>query len=255
MRIFATITPVFQNLVDRWFAPSLHRLGMLENLIVVVDPTQQSHGNGNFRGPGFDNHVINKLELAAKWAETERDPFLLTDVDIIYLRDFRPEFARRLGSLDVLLAAEWPTRDGYNIGQMVIRPSRQMADFLREVATELRGAIQSNASKHNTPVNQDYLNERLLSSKLRHASLPRTFASTGLLDHPSREPMEKLYSYHATATMPQGNLTSLERKHLRLAEMAAEYGLNLLPIRTPFRSLQLHEVQAGKISWKKMRSE
>ncbi len=81
MKILTTITPAVESLVERWLAPSLDRLGELQDLVIVTDDDARSQGNGGFRSAGFDHHVANKLALVATWAERETAPFLVTDAE------------------------------------------------------------------------------------------------------------------------------------------------------------------------------
>jgi hypothetical protein len=75
MLIFATVTPPFKSLVERWLAPSLKRLGMHDRLVVIVDHADSARGNGNFRSRGFDAHVVNKLSSSPIAPSPRKRPF------------------------------------------------------------------------------------------------------------------------------------------------------------------------------------
>lgn len=225
MLIYSTVTPPFESLVERWLAPSLSRLGLLDALVVVVDHADVARGNGDFRSPGFDGHVVNKLERVAGWAREGEEPFLVTDCDVIYLNPFVALTEGLLAGKDLLLAREYPGDDEtYNIGQMVIRPSEAVADFFERIAAELRDGQVQRRYRDNEPANQEYVNAELRGSALRHAPLPPSFANTGLVRRWSEADMAQLHSYHATDTLPEPGVTSLEKKHARLAEIAALSG-------------------------------
>src|SRR5690606_35136856 len=133
---------------------------------------------GNFRTPGFDAHVVNKLAFIADRAEPGNAPFLVTDADIVYLRPFDELLAGLLDGKDILLAREYPDdAEHYNIGQMVVRPSVEAAGFFRRMAADLRGGQPQARYRRHQPANQDYINEELRRSGLRHAPLPETFAN------------------------------------------------------------------------------
>ncbi len=232
MKVLTTITPRFRSLVDRWLAPSLRRLGHAADLEVHVDRSRRSRGSGDFRTPGFDQHVFNKLTLIAAWAGRETEPFLVTDADVIYLRPFAPVVGELMEGTDLLLAREYPGRtDVYNIGQMVLRPGPEVARFFERVAADLRGGAGS-AFNEVQSANQEHLNEVLRASALRHGALPETFANTGLWGHLGPDRHRTVVSYHATETFPVPGRTSLEQKHERLAGVAHECGVELR--RRPF---------------------
>lgn len=227
MLIFSTVTPRFRSLVESWLAPSLDRLGALDRLVVIVDHADAARGNGNFRTPGFDAHVVNKLAFIAERAGPGNAPFLVTDADIVYLRPFDDLLAALLDGQDILLAREYPDdAEHYNIGQMVIRPSDEAASFFRRMAADLRDGRTQARYQRDQPANQDYINEELRRSGLRHAPLPETFANTGLLRHLGGPEAAALHSYHATETHPEAGATSLDRKHLRLAEIVSRSGVD-----------------------------
>jgi hypothetical protein len=230
MKILTTITPAVESLVERWLAPSLDRLGELQNLVIVTDHDARSQGNGDFRTAGFDHHVANKLALVATWAERETAPFLATDADIIYLRPFTPMILELLDGHDMLLARELVDRsDHYNIGQMVVRPSASVAAFLRHVVDDLRQGDLRGRFRGDQPANQDRFNDELKRTTLRHRALPETFAHTEILKQLDPAGYAELVSYHATETFPAPGLSSLEQKHRRLADVAAGCGIELRP--------------------------
>lgn len=225
MLIFSTVTPRFRSLVENWLAPSLGWLGMLDRLVVIVDHSDAARGNGDFRTSGFDAHVVNKLAFIADRAEPGNAPFLVTDADIVYLKPFDELLADLLDGKDILLAREYPEdAEHYNIGQMVIRPSAGMAEFFRRMAADLRDGQTQARYRRDQPANQDYINEELRRSGLRHAPLPETFANTGLLRHLGGPETAGLHAYHATETHPEAGVTSLDKKHLRLAEIVSRSG-------------------------------
>lgn len=226
MRILTTITPTFRPLVDRWLRPSLARLGAAGGLTVVVDRTRRSRGSGDFRTPGFDHHVIRKLRLIARWADEQQAPFLVTDADIVYLQPFSEQLADAIAHHDLLLAREYPDRPGFNIGQMVVRPSPQLAEFVAGVAADL-SAGAGNRFGEQLPANQDYFNERLAESTLRVAALPDVFANSGIWESMSPARRAEVVSYHATGTLPRPGSTSLEQKFVRLAAVLDEQGIEL----------------------------
>lgn len=228
MKILTTVTPAFVSLTERWLAPSLDRLGELQNLVVVTDHAGRSQGSGDFRTRGFDHHVANKLELVATWAGRETAPFLVTDADIIYLRPFTPMILDLLDGHDMLLARELVDRgDHYNIGQIVIRPSAEVVAFLRHVVEGLRQGDLRERFRGDQPANQDHFNIELKKTTLRHRALPETFAHTELLKRLDPGEYADLISYHATDTFPAPGLTSLEQKHRRLAEVVSGCGIEL----------------------------
>lgn len=232
MLIFSTVTPHFRSLVEDWLAPSLARLGALDRLVVVVDHADAARGNGNFRTPGFDAHVVNKLAFIADRAKPGNAPFLVTDADIVYLRPIDDLLADLLDGKDILLAREYPDdEEHYNIGQMVIRPSNETAGFFRRMAADLRNGQAQARYRRDQPANQDYLNQELLRSGLRHAPLPETFANTGLLRHLGGPEAAALHSYHATETHPEAGATSLDRKHQRLADIVSRSGVDVADLR------------------------
>lgn len=222
MLIFSTVTPRFRSLVENWLAPSLGRLGILDRLTVIVDHADAARGNGDFRTSGFDAHVVNKLAFIADRAKPGNTPFLVTDADIVYLKPFDKRLVDLLDGKDILLAREYPNdAEHYNIGQMVIRPSAGMADFFRRMASDLGGGQPQARYRRDQPANQDYINEELRRSELRHAPLPETFANTSHLRHPGGLKVADLHSYHATETFPEAGVTSLEKKHLQLADIVS----------------------------------
>lgn len=226
MRVLTTITPRFRPLVDRWLRPSLARLGVDDELVVVIDRTRQSRGNGNFRTPGFDHHVIAKLQLIARWAAEQHAPFLVTDADVVYLQPFSAQLTSAVADHDLLLAREYPDRPGFNIGQMVMRPSSQLAAFVAGVATDLANGAGGRFGERR-PANQDYFNERLGQSALRVGALPDVYANSGIWESMSASRRREVVSYHATGTLPQPGSTSLEQKFLRLAAVLDERGIEL----------------------------
>lgn len=227
MLIFSTITPRFRSLVDNWLAPSLERLGMLDRLVVLVDHADTARGNGNFRSAGFDAHVVNKLQFIADRADSGNAPFLVTDADIVYLRPCDELLAGLLDGKDILLAREYPDDAvHYNIGQMVIRPSLEVAGFFRRMAADLRDGQAQARYRRDQPANQDYINVELSGSVLRHAPLPETFANTGLLRHLGDQAVAGFHSYHATETFPEAGVTSLEKKHRQLAGIVSRSGVD-----------------------------
>ncbi len=196
------------------------RTGLDDDLEVVVDRSWRARGNGDFRTPGFDQHVFNKLNRIARWAEREPGPFLVTDVDVIYVRPFAAVVLDLLDGKDLLLAPEFPGRvDQYNIGQMVIRPSRHTADFFRRVADDLRRGLADDGGAQRA-ANQDYLDRALRATTLRHGALPETFANTGIWETLDADRRNRIHAYHATKTLPSPGRTSLEQKHERLSEVA-----------------------------------
>lgn len=236
IRILSTVTPPFCPLVERWLRPSLHRLGHADDLEVVIDRSPQAHGSGDFRTPGFDQHVFNKLDCIADWAESEPEPFLVTDADIIYVRPFAAVVLDLLDGKDLLLAREYPDRvDQYNIGQMVVRPSPDTARFFRRLAGDLRGGAGDargvrrilNRFRPRRAANQNHLDRELRASTLRHGPLPETFVNTGIWETLEPDRRQQIAAYHATKTLPSPGRTSLEQKHERLAAVARECGLEI----------------------------
>jgi hypothetical protein len=231
MKILSTITPVFQPLVDCWLAPSLRRLGKLDDLAVIIDRSSEAQGTGDFRSAGFDRHIFNKLELVAAWAKRETDPFLVTDADVIYLQPFEDTALRLLADKDLLFARELVGRgDSYNIGQIVVRPSPQVAGFFWRMATDLRDHSAGARFRRDQPANQEHLNVEIARTTLRHGSLPETFAHTEIWEHLGSNRNARIISYHATKTLPAPGLSSLEQKHRRLAEVAQACGVSLRPV-------------------------
>ena len=218
--VLSTVTPAYQPLLDDWMLPSLRRLRW-RRVYVVVDRTSRARGNADFRTPGFDQQVFNKLRLVGQWATRRRHPFLVTDADVIYLRPFAPVALPLLEGKDLLLAREIVDRDDhYNIGQMLINPSRAVGDFFLRMAHELSsGAVHQYGEQQ--PANQDHINEALRASGLRHAALPETVANTALWDHFGPDRSERVVSYHATDTLPTPERSSLEWKQERLANVSA----------------------------------
>lgn len=228
--VLTTITPAYQQLLDDWTLPSLRRLRN-GHVRVVVDRSRRAEGNADFRTPGFDQHVFNKLRLIGAWAGRRSRPFLVTDADVVYLRPFAPVALPLLEGKDLLLARESVGRDDhYNIGQMVIRPSRAVSDFFLRMAHELSsGAVAEYGEQQ--PANQDHINEALRGGDLQHAALPETVANTALWDHLGPDRSQRVVSYHATDTLPTPDRTSLEWKRERLTNVCTECDVDLDPWR------------------------
>lgn len=224
--VLSTITPAYQRLLEDWTLPSLRRL-QWGHVRVVVDRSTRAQGNADFRTPGFDQHVFNKLRLIGEWAGRRRRPFLVTDADVIYLRPFAPVALPLLEDRDLLLAREIVGReDHYNIGQMVIKPSPVVAEFFLRMAHELASGAADHHGRQQ-PANQDHINEALRTGDLRHAALPETVANTALWDHLGPDRSERVISYHATDTLPTPERTSLDQKEERLANVCMECGIDL----------------------------
>jgi hypothetical protein len=152
----------------------------------------------------------------------------VTDADIVYLKPFDDLFAKLLDGRHMLLAREFPDDVvRLNIGQMVIRPSPEVADFFRHMAADLRDGQTQARYRRDQAANQNYINEGLRSSGLNYATLPETFANTGILKHLGEPEEVDLYSYHATETHPGRGTTSLDKKHLRLLEVVSRSGIDL----------------------------
>lgn len=222
MKMLVTITPAVRSLVDDWLAPSLRLLDPAPTLVTVVDRSLRARGNGDFRTRGFGQHIFTKFRLIARWARKEREPFFVSDADIIYLRPFEQAAQALIAEHDIVLSREIPGRDDYyNIGQMVVRPSPEVAAFFRRMADELSaGAIGDYGAQQ--PANQDHVNAALQTSGLRHTALPVTFANAAHWDELGPDRRDRVISYHATGTFPQPGRTSLEQKHERLRVVSVE---------------------------------
>ncbi|WP_265594637.1 putative nucleotide-diphospho-sugar transferase [Haloferula sp. BvORR071] len=172
-------------------------------VVVVVDDSKEAEGNGNFRTPGFDSHIANKMAVISDWAVRESEPFLVTDVDIVYFQPLQPLLLECLGDCDIALAAgRLKDPQEYNIGQMVIRPSARTYQFFQEVEAALRKPGSRDRFRQDEPANQRILNEMLKASGLKHRFLPPSFANTPMFNQMGYRQRRSLASYHATLNAP-----------------------------------------------------
>ena len=213
MKVLASLTHAFRDLCTDWLAASIGRSNPSMEIVTVLDDSETSAGNGNFRSPGFDAHIANKMATIAEWAERETEPFLVTDVDVIYFRSAEKLLLESLGDGDIALSAEhWGNDREYNIGQMIIRPGSRTHRFFNDVKEVLRAGGSRDRFRQNQPANQHIINEMLRAGELDHRMLPPVFSNTAIFREMGYYERRTLVSYHATGTIPNAGRTSLEIK-------------------------------------------
>ena len=209
MKTFATITPAYDEACERWLLDSIAAVEPgAEVMVVQFDEIQ---GSANFQSPDFNWHNLEKNMMVRRWIrENWGGTIFVTDADIVYFRPFLDKLIGDLGDASAAFACKG-MEEGYNIGQMVLRCNAGILEFFERVGEELRQGRWD----------EEVVNDLLATAPFPYRNISRLFTDTSSwagLDDPSRM---AAYSYHATETFPTAELTSLQRKDIRIGEVLA----------------------------------
>ncbi len=204
MRVYSTTTPAFAEACGRWLVASIRAVEPDARL--TVEHFGGIPGTADFQSAAFREHNLEKNRRLASWIRANSGELIfVTDSDIIYLRPFLRRLAEELGPADLALADEGPA-GGYNIGQMVIRCTPAVAGFFGQVGEEMaRGAWD-----------QEAVNRLLGRSAITHRALSPLFSNASIWEELPDGVRAEIFSFHATATQPEGGKSSLERKQHRI---------------------------------------
>ena len=139
--------------MDDFFLPTLkEHNGHLA--VFAMRLPESSTGVVKFGTREFQQMMVRKTELVSDLISDNDEPFIVSDVDIQFFGSIQPELELALSAeKDVVFQIE---PGGVNTGFILIRPSKKVLSFWREVAKVLK-----NTSNH-------MLNEQaLINQKLR----------------------------------------------------------------------------------------
>lgn len=226
MKIYATITPAFQAACKEWLEASVRHAEPEAALQVEVIPVE---GTSDFGSVSFSAHNVEKNKRLVGWIrENIGETIFVTDADIVYFRPLLKDLEWELGTADIALSREtFFEKDGYNIGQMVIRCSEKVASFFEDVGKELAMGAWD----------QEAINRLLGVSGLHHRFLSFRFTNTGVWYPLPAEGKRNALCFHATATWATAQKSSMELKRERVSDVAREWchlnqGENLSFLRT-----------------------
>ena len=153
MRLYYFWNDSHRILVDEFFLPTLREHNGHLAVFAMRLP-DSSTGVVRFGTREFQQMMIKKAELISDLISDNDEPFIVSDVDIQFFGSIQPELDLALSAeKDVVFQIE---PGGVNTGFMLIRPSKRVLGFWREVAKVLR----------NT--SNQFLNEQeLVNQKLR----------------------------------------------------------------------------------------
>ncbi len=209
MKIFATITPAYDEACERWLFDSIAAVEPgAEVLVIKFD---EIHGNGNFQSPEFNWHNIEKNRMVREWIqENWGETIFVTDADIVYFRPFLDQLREDLGDAKAAFACKG-MGEGYNIGQMVLRCDVEVLGFFERVG---EGLLQNRWD-------EELVNELLGTMPLPRCNISRLFTDTSSWAGQDEASRLAAFSYHATETFPTAECTSLQRKQMRIDEVLA----------------------------------
>lgn len=135
MRLYYFWNDSHRVLVDDFFLPTLkEHNGHLA--VFAVRLPESSTGVVRFGTEEFQRMMVRKAELVSDLISDNDDPFIVSDVDIQFFGSIQPELDLALSAeKDVVFQME---PGGVNTGFMLIRPSKKVLVFWREIAKVLK---------------------------------------------------------------------------------------------------------------------